>query len=126
MTVNSYPSMFQEDLYYFTEPVVVILKRTWDAYSPNEQNLLRKILTSVKVDINAVRILAGPSVEWSAVAASGPSRVLIFGADTKEDLASYEAVAAHGFTVIRADDLGELNEEKKKILWNGLRQMFGV
>ena len=118
--------MFQEELYHFTAPVVVILKKTWDAYSPGEQTLLRKILTSVKVDINAIRILAGPSLEWKAVAASSPSRVLIFGADTKEDLPSYEAIAAHGFTVIKADDLSELNEEKKKILWNGLRQMFGV
>lgn len=126
MTGNSFTSLFQEDLYDFAAPVVVILKKTWDAYPPDEQNLLRKILTSVRVDIDAVRILAAPSVEWSAVAASGPSRVLIFGSDTREDLASYDPVTADGFTVIKADDLNELTEEKKKILWNGLRQMFGV
>jgi hypothetical protein len=31
----------------------------------------------------------------------------------------------HGFRVIRADDLHELDDDRKKNLWLALRQMFG-
>ncbi len=126
MKVESLTDMFQEDLYYFTTPVAVVLKKAWESYSSQEQHLLQKILTSVKTDINAIQIITAPSVKLGSLVSFSPSRVLIFGSDTGEDMVSYKAMAAHGLTAIRADDLSELNEERKKDLWMGLRQMFGL
>jgi hypothetical protein len=119
---RAYP--FHEDLYYFTAPVVVVLKRAWETYSANERSLLQKILTSVKVDINAVHIVTEASLKLEMLRPFGPARVMIFGADVEEDIGTYQDTLAHGFTAIRADDLSELTDERKKNLWLALRQMF--
>ena len=122
--ITSY--LFQEDLYNFTTPVIVVLSKTWESYSNEEQLLLNKILTSVKVDVNAVRIIAQPVLDLAALQIYSPGKVLIFGSATTEDIGLYQSASAQGFIVIRADDLSLLDDPKKKNLWIGLRQMFGL
>ena len=122
--ITSY--LFQEDLYNFTTPVVVVLSKTWESYSNEEQLLLNKILTSVKVDVNAVQIVAQPVIELAALQIYSPEKVLIFGSATTEDIGLYQSASAQGFIVIRADDLSLLDDQKKKNLWIALRQMFGL
>lgn len=118
--------LFQEDLYLFSAPVVVVLPKPWESYDPEEQTLLQKILTSVKIDIGAVQMVVHPSIELASLKVFSPSRVLIFGSSIQEDIPLYEATAAQGFIAIRADDLSMLDDQKKKNLWLALRQMFGV
>lgn len=125
MTAHPLSDMFQEELYRFSPPVVVVLSRPWTSYSTEEQALLQKILTSIKTDIRAVQVVSHPSLELEALSLSGTAKVLVFGAAASE-IPAYQEVTAHGFKVIRADDLSELNDEKKKSLWLALRQMFGV
>lgn len=122
--ITSY--LFQEDLYNFTTPVVVVLSKTWESYSNEEQLLLNKILTSVKVDVNAVQIVAQPVIELAALQIYSPEKVLIFGSATTEDIGLYQSASAQGFIVVRADDLSLLDDQKKKNLWIALRQMFGL
>jgi hypothetical protein len=117
--------MFQEDLYAFATPVLVVLKNPWESYSPEEQTLLEKILASIKVGIDSVHIATMASVEFEALGALAPHRVLVFGSETGAHIPLYEDTTAHGFRMIRADDLGDLNEDRKKHLWSALRQMFG-
>jgi len=125
MARSSLAYMFQEDLYQFTTPLVVVLKEAWETYSADERSLLQKILISVKVDIDAVHIVTEPVLNLEALRPFAPARVLIFGTRTEQEIAPYQDTAAHDFRVIRADDLHELNEERKKNLWLALRQMFG-
>lgn len=122
--ITSY--LFQEDLYNFTTPVVVVLSKTWESYSNEEQLLLNKILTSVKVDVNAVQIVVQPVIELAALQIYSPEKVLIFGSATTEDIGLYQSASAQGFIVVRADDLSLLDDQKKKNLWIALRQMFGL
>ena len=126
MNSSALTHLFQEELYRFSTPVIVVLTRPWDAYTADEQLLLGKILTSVKVDINAVQMVVRPSLDIRSLGIHAPARVLIFGAEPTESLEMYQPVAAQGFMVIRADDLGAFDEQKKKTFWVGLRQMFGV
>ena len=126
MNASALTHLFQEELYRFSTPVIVVLPRPWDAYALDEQLLLKKILTSVKVDMNTVQMVMRPSLDIRSLGIYGPTRVLIFGVETSESLEMYQPIPAQGFTVIRADDLGALDEQKKKTLWGGLRQMFGV
>ena len=86
--------------------------------------MLNKILTSVKVDINAVQMIVLPSVMLKSLNVYLPERVLIFGSEVNEDIPLYQATAAQGFIAIRADDLSVLDDQKKKNLWIALRQMF--
>lgn len=123
-TITSY--LYQEDLYHFTAPMVVVLSKDWESYSNEEQLLLTKILTSVKVDVNAVQIIVQSVVDLAALQTYSPAKVLIFGAATTEDTGLYQPATAQGFTVIRADDLSLLDDQKKKDLWIALRQMFGL
>lgn len=125
MTAHPLSHMFQEELYRFSPPVVVVLSRPWTSYSTEEQALLQKILTSVKTDIRAVQIMSQPSVKLEALPLNRTAKVLVFGSAASE-IPPYQEVTAHGFKVIRGDDLSELNDEKKKSLWLALRQMFGV
>ena len=76
--------------------------------------------------MNTVQMVMRPSLDIRSLGIYGPTRVLIFGVETSESLEMYQPIPAQGFTVIRADDLGALDEQKKKTLWVGLRQMFGV
>lgn len=126
MTGSPLSYMFQEDLYYFEAPALVVLKRPWESYPSDEQRLLEKILTSVKVDINAVQIVVFPTINLDALNGIAPSRVLVFGSETTQDIPLYQETTAHCFRVIRTDDLSELNDERKKHLWSALRQMFGL
>jgi hypothetical protein len=118
--------LYQEDLYYFKAPVLVVLPRSWDSYSPEEQNLLHKILTSVRISWNSIQLIIQPLVVLKSLAIYSPSRVLIFGSETAEKIMAYEETQAQGFIVISADDLNRLDDQKKKNLWTALRQMFGV
>lgn len=120
------PYLFQEDIYSFNSPVVVVLTKPWQHFEAEEHALLMKILTAVKVDINAVQMVVQPSIDLKALQVYSPSRVLLFGVTPSEDLPLYETQTAQGFKVIRADDLSALDDQKKKNLWLALRQMFSV
>lgn len=126
MNHSTLSQLFQEDLYHYTTPVIVVLSKLWDSYNPEEQVLLQKILTSVKIDVNAIQMISQPSLTLNSLLPFSPARVLIFGSETDEEIALYQLTPAQGFMVIRADDLTQLDDGKKKNLWIALRQMFGV
>ena len=107
--------------------MVVVLSKDWASYSQEELTLLRKILTSVKVDIDTVPVIVRRSIDLNALQIYRSPKVLMFGADSANgDLPLYQATTAQGFTVIRADDLSALDDQRKKNLWLALRQMFGM
>ncbi len=119
-------ALFPEELYRFDAPLVVVLPRAWNTYADGDQSLLRKILTSVKIDINAVLVIVRASLDPKDLAVYSPARVLLFGCTVESDVPLYQQTTAHGFSMIQADDLNALDEQKKKNLWNALRQMFSI
>jgi len=123
---SALPYLFQEELYLFSNPVLVILPKPWESYGSSEQTLLQKILTSVKIDMDTVQIVVLPSADLESLKVFSPSRVLIFGGNTADHLPFYKETTAQGFMAIRAEDLSLLDDQKKKNLWLALRQMFGV
>lgn len=118
--------LFQEELYSFTSPLVVLIARPWSSLNEDELVLLNKIINSVGLSVNAVQILERTSASLSSLRAYAPARVLVFGNAVTDDLALYKGTAAQGFTVIRADDLSQLDDQKKKNLWLALREVFGI
>lgn len=126
MNHSAKSELFQEELYLFTTPVIVVLSKPWAEYQPEEQMLLKKILASVKVDMDAIQIVSQPSLALQSLVSFSPARVLIFGSDTGEEIVLYQPTPAQGFIVIKADDLTQLDDSKKKNLWIALRQMFNV
>lgn len=126
MNPEALTHLFQEDLYCYAAPVTVVIPRAWESYAQDDQQLLKKILTSVKVDFNAVQIVLQPHVDLGQLRIYSPARVLVFGGEAVGDIPLYQATAAQGFMVVRAEELSTLDEQKKKNLWTALRQMFGL
>jgi hypothetical protein len=118
--------LFQEDLYQLPpQPLAVLLSCEWNKYTPEERTLLAKILGAVKLDLASVRILTGKELTLNELSSLAAPKVLVFGASLSE-IQPYEHIQAQGFSVIKADDLSELDDAKKKSLWLALRNMFGV
>jgi hypothetical protein len=118
--------LYQEELYRVTPPVVVIFSRPWHRILDEEKTLLAKILGSVKLTIDAVSIRHMPELSIDSLQALRPAKVLIFGSAINPGISGYEHNVVSGVSVIRADELGELDDTRKKSLWTGLKQMFGV
>jgi DNA polymerase III psi subunit len=119
------PHLYQETLYHITPRVAVVVSKPWDNYSADDKALLSKILASVKLNLAMVQVIAMPVLSFTSLQAYNPAKVIIFGSQA-EGIKSYEAVQAQGFTVLRADDLPQLDDAKKKSLWLALKTVFGL
>jgi hypothetical protein len=117
--------LYPEEVYQFPSNVLIILSRNWETYSLEEKNLLAKILSSVKLDIASVHIITEEVLSLPKLLSYKPLKVLIFGSHS-EGIRPYEAVQAQGLSIIKADDLSELDDAKKKSLWLGLKSMFSI
>jgi hypothetical protein len=122
---SPFTHLFSEELYKPVHGVIVVLPREWEAYSADDKTLLAKILGSVKLHPAAVQVISRPAITFGSLSNFTPSHVLIFGSET-EGMKTYEAVQAQGFSVLKADDLSQLDEVRKKSLWLALKSMFGV
>jgi DNA polymerase III psi subunit len=116
--------MFQEELYDVPTPVLIVLSRPWSTYTEADHALLNKILGSVKIDTASVRVLTQKIFSIADLPSSQAAKVLVFGSET--DIAPYQPVQAQAFTVVKADDLTQLDDARKKSLWGALKQMFSV
>lgn len=125
MSASPLTHLFGEDLYQIPVPVTVILRRSWEQYSSEEKALLSKILGSIKLDIAAVNVTSRTSISVSELKGMRAEKLLIFGTAI-DQFKPYEHDRAQGFSVVRADDLSDLDDAKKKSLWLALRNMFGI
>jgi hypothetical protein len=118
--------LYQEDLYRIPARVLVIIPRQWHSILDEEKALLAKILGSVRISIDSVTLVVQEKVNLEALAVFNPEKVLIFGSPLNVELRQYENAVLNGVAVIKADDLGSLDDNRKKSLWLALKQMFGV
>jgi hypothetical protein len=125
LSQGTLPHLYQETLYHIPPRVAVVVNKPWDAYSADDKALLSKILASVKLNLAMVQVISLPALSLSSLRAYNPAKVIIFGSQA-DDIKSYEAVQAQGFTVLRADDLPQLDDVKKKNLWLALKTVFGL
>jgi DNA polymerase III psi subunit len=122
---SAVPHLFQEELYQIPAPVIVVLSQSWTSYPESEKTLLSKILGSVKIDLASVRVITRKSFSIADLPPDQPTRVLVFGSETT-DIPPYHPMQAQGFTVVKADDLMQLDDARKKSLWGALKQMFNA
>jgi DNA polymerase III psi subunit len=121
---SALPYLFQEDLYVVPQKVAVVLAKPWTDYTAEQRTLLSKILASVKLSLSGVQILTAESFDLKLIPSGSASRILIFGSATLPSQIAYQPNQAQGFSVIKADDLTELDDQKKKNLWIALKAMF--
>jgi hypothetical protein len=118
--------LFQEELYCVPANLTVIIPKEWHKILEEEKALLAKILGSVKLSMDSVLIVTQQNIDWDALAVLKPAKVLIFGSNMPGDIKPYESTKLNNITLIKADDLSMLDDNKKKSLWIALKQMFSV
>jgi DNA polymerase III psi subunit len=118
--------LYQEELYSQRAKVLVVLSLGWNDLSEENQQLLKKILGSVKLDLAAVQIITRPSFELADLKAYSPVQVIAFGSVLKGSQPPYQPFSHQGVSIIQADPLHTLDDPKKKSLWIGLKQMFNI
>lgn len=127
MSLSVLSSLYSEDLYRISCPVIVVVAQPWEAYTEEDKKMLTKLIYAVQSSPSAVTVLHRTEFSLSDLKNFGPEKVLVFGTSPSDlKLNLHEPTPAQGFTVIRAEDLGELDETKKRSLWGGLKQMFNT
>jgi hypothetical protein len=121
---STLPYLFQEDIYTIPQKVTVVLANSWESYTGEQRTLLSKILASVKLGISAVQITTAAKLDIKSISSQSTSHILIFGSETPSTITAYQLNQAHGFSVIKADDLPQLDDQRKKNLWIALKAMF--
>jgi hypothetical protein len=119
-------NLYSEELYQVPSKVIVVVPKPWKEITEDERIVLSKMLVAVKLSMAAVHIVARPQFSLEDFRAFPFQKVLAFGADFSGSSKLYEHLSINGTSVILADALGQLDDAKKKSLWQALRQMFGI
>jgi hypothetical protein len=121
-----FEALYQEELYAFSAPVVVVVPTPWSAIAAEHKAVLAKMLVAVRLSIDTVQIVTRQDFTLEELAPLQSVKVLAFGANLKSPAALYQHHALNGTSLIVADSLDQLDDLKKKNLWLALRQMFGI
>jgi DNA polymerase III psi subunit len=118
-----FEATYLEDLYRVAPKVTVVVPVPWAEVKEEEKVLLSKILTAVKLSLDAVVIWQQPKFDLSAWAEK-PAKVLCFA--PADGLPKLEVLPAQSTLVVVSLPLAELmkNDEAKKKLWGALKVMF--
>ncbi|MEQ8424567.1 MAG: hypothetical protein RIA63_07640, partial [Cyclobacteriaceae bacterium] len=115
---------YTDDLYLIPPPTTVVLGVKWSDLKTTETELLSKILNSVKLSLDAVRVVIDPELDLSQWEEK-PAKLIAFGIKIS-GVTPYEVVNTPETSLILADSLSILSEsdELKKKLWGSLKQLF--
>ena len=126
---NPIEQLYQEELYNLGPKVLIIIPMQWDTLPESEQALLSKILAFIKRSLSSVQVLASTEVDTDDLLVYRPSRIIAFGSLIKASgkiIQSYQPYENDPVVVLQADSLDQLDDQKKKVLRNALKEMFQV
>jgi DNA polymerase III psi subunit len=126
MNADISQSIFNEEIYSIRTSVLVVVANSWDSLKDDEQQLLTKILSSVKLNLAGVRVVTHKKFSSNDIRIYAPQYVISFGAEYSGTDRSYEVVREEEYSILKVDGLNQLDDSKKKSLWNALKQMFGI
>jgi hypothetical protein len=115
---------FQEELVVIRGNTIVLLPEDWSTYKPEEQELLIKILNSVKLRFEGIQLLVKKEADLESLKIFNPVSVLSFGVHLKQANTLYTSIDWQGIRVVLADNLPTLDDQKKKQLWGVLKTTF--
>src|SRR5436190_19095065 len=101
MTNELFSSIYGEEVYDVPAPVTIVLGQPWKVLTPEERQLLTKILLAIKQPIDRVRILHQTKLdlsEWSAK----PSQVIAFVPPAK-GVGLYDVISTETSSIIFSD-----------------------
>ncbi len=125
MESSTFGSTYLEEVYAVPALVTIVLGIPWSQIKEEHTLLLSKILQSVQLSLESVRIVYQPQLDisrWS----EKPSKLIAFLPPPK-GLATYEVIQTGDTSIIFSDTLEILNADDavKRKLWNALKSHFG-
>ena len=114
---------FGEELYQLPSRVLVLIPSAWNKVSDPEQQLLARILGSVKLSLAAVQIVSASTFSMEEATLYGAKAILSFGVPLA-GARPYEAVTVNDVSVVVADPIEALDDVRKKNLWTALKVIF--
>lgn len=124
--MSSAPQQFiyTEDLYSLPSRVIIVIPAPWNETSDEEKTLLAKILSAARLSLQGVQILEYKNVAIEKLKVFNPAVIISFGADTTPATELYKPKNIEGITIVRSDQLNDLNDAKKKELWSALKTLI--
>ncbi len=119
-------TIFQEDIYSISTPLLIILAKPWEELSEAELDTLSKMLKAIKLNLACAQIIIKKEFDMNDLAVFAPTRVLAFGASLTKPFKHYENINLDGVSIIISESLDQLDDQKKKSLWTALRAMFSL
>ena len=114
---------FGEELYQLPSRVLVVIPSAWNKVSDPEQQLLARILGSVKLSLAAVQIVSASTFSIEEATVYRAKAILSFGVPLAGSR-PYEAVTVNDVSVVVADPIEALDDVRKKNLWTALKVIF--
>lgn len=125
--LNPIEQLYQEELYNLAPKVLIIIPVGWGSLPEPDKVLLEKILTFTKRSLSSVQVLSFPEADTENLRIYRPSRIVAFGSNIKaagKSIPPYQPYAHDQVVVLQSDALGELDEPKKKVLRDVLKEIF--
>ena len=124
MTDPVFESLYPEELYYPSPKTAVVISGAWDKIASPERELLAKILGSVKLSLESVRIVEQPHFNLSTWIEK-PTKVICFS-PAPSGLAKHEVIEVEGTALVLTSPLADLmaDDVAKRKLWLALKQLF--
>ncbi len=121
-----FESLYSEELYQPTLKTSVVIPTAWNKVGEEEQQLLSKILGSVKLSLESVKIIEQQKFNLSTWIEK-PYKVISFSPGF-DGLTKYEVIEADGTSLVLSNSLNELinDEASRRKLWLALKQLFLV
>ncbi|HZY78708.1 MAG TPA: DNA polymerase III subunit psi [Cyclobacteriaceae bacterium] len=116
---------YTEEIYKVKEKTTIILSVSWADLPEADQQLLQKILQSVKLKLASVRVVYQPVLDLGSLRPQ-PSRMIYFG-EPVAGLGQFECITTEG-TIVLSPPLSVLQNDPagKQKLWVALKQLFGL
>jgi|SRR6478609_694607 len=124
MTDPVFESLYAEELYHPAPKPAVVIGTPWDKITAPERELLSKILGSVKLSLESVRIVEQKQFNLSTWIEK-PKKVICFS-PAPSGLAKHEVIEVEGTSLVLSNSIADLipDDVTKRKLWLALKQLF--
>ncbi|MBK5280113.1 MAG: DNA polymerase III subunit psi [Bacteroidia bacterium] len=124
MTNPIFESLYSEELYRPVQKTSVVIATGWTEIAEEERQLLTKILESVKLGLESVRIVE-QSVFNLSTWSEKPKQLICFSPASKA-LPKHEIIKLDDTSIVLSNSLAELisDDVAKRKLWWALKELF--
>jgi hypothetical protein len=126
MMTQTHPleNLYSDELYHLPPKVLIVISKPWSEIQEDEKTLLGKILSAVKLSLSSVQIINRVEFGVDDFHAYGSACIIAFGSTLKNSIKMYEKIMADRTAIVVADELGQLDDIRKRNLWLTLKEVF--